>query len=443
MSFQKLNDKLLIKIFRSLPLDSRARMELVCERWSQLLRSPEFWTSVNFEGVTASVTASALAHIISCAQGTLRTLDITAPACDGITATGLLAALAPEGGASPAEELIELITWRPPAPGSSAFSYGPSRELTVAQSIAIRKACPALRSASVELKAAAESIPQAITALPSAGCPKRLSVRAFRTETQIRSFFEWIARQGDTSIYLDVTFESSNGGVIPFRAVGCEALAAALTGGSRLVSVAMPNNALGPGGAQALARALAANCVLTALDISSCDIGDLGAAHLGPALADNTSLTWLGLRSNGIGDKGAEVLASLLALNTPLLHLYLDRNGIGDSGVAALARGLFRNATVQTVSLGHNVFADAGAEGLARALAKPRPANSGAGLRTLNIHSTLVGHKGASAIADSLERNTSLRQLRLDNLVVGDPGAAALVRALHTEKNGALRNASS
>lgn len=424
---EKLPDRILVQIFRRLPLDARARLEVVCDRWSQLLRAPEFWTAVTFDGVTASVTAATLAHVVRCSQGTLRSLDISSAACDGITAAGLVAALAPDVG-TPADQLVELIAWRPPAPGAPASSA--SRELSVLQAATLRRACPSLRSAAVELKLAAETCSQALTALPSGGCAKRLSVRAFRTEAQVRQFCEWLARQTDTVVFLDLAFESSNGGAIPFRAAGCEALAPALASHPHLLSLALPNNSLGAAGAQALAAALAnPNCALTALDLSSCDLGDAGAAHLGPALAENRALASLNLRSNGIGDRGAEVLASVLALNASLQHLLLDRNAIGDAGAAALARVIFRNVTVQTVSLGHNSLSDAGAEGFARALSRPRPPSSAGGLRTLNLHSTRLGQCGAAALADGLERNSSLRQLRLDNTAVGEAGAAALVRA--------------
>lgn len=427
-TMESLPDKLLLKIFRSLPVDARARLELVSPRWAQLLRSPELWTAITFDGVSATVTHEALAHIVCCAHGTLRVLDITAPACDHVTAAGLIAALAPQDGSLPAEQLAELITWRPGLPAS-----GPARELSVLQAADIRRACPSLRSAVVELKVAAESCSQAMIALPSGGCAKRLSVRSFRNEPQIRSFCEWLGRQTDTIVHLDVTFTDSNGGAIPFRAVGAEAVALAVLAHPGLVSVVMPNNSLGPGGAQAFVRALAApRCGLTTLDLASNELGDAGAAHLGPALTDNRSLTWLGLRGNGIGDGGAEVLASLLSMNTALLHLNLDKNSIGDAGATALARGLFRNGNLQTLSLGGNPFGDAGAEGLARALQRAKA--GGAGLRTLNVNSTLISPKGACAIADSLERNTVLKSLRLDNVVVGDPGATSLVRlnSLHS-----------
>jgi Ran GTPase-activating protein (RanGAP) involved in mRNA processing and transport len=156
------------------------------------------------------------------------------------------------------------------------------------------------------------------------------------------------------------------------RNAGAAALAHALSRNprSRMTSLNLSDNAIGPAGATALADAMRLNSTIMALDIGRNEIGAIGARSIASALRTNTTLTDLDLRFNTIENRGAENIASALRTNESLRTLRLTGNGIGPRGVKALAGALGeKNATLTELYLNVNEIEGEGASAFAAALA--------------------------------------------------------------------------
>ena len=117
----------------------------------------------------------------------------------------------------------------------------------------------------------------------------------------------------------------------------------ALGSHSRLQTLKLNKNTVGPSGARALAKLVrGSECSLTSLELSSCDLCDSGRDTLGlEELAEafgvmNGVLTNLDIGYSSIGNEGATALASALRVNGVLTKLSLFGNGIGDEGAKAI-----------------------------------------------------------------------------------------------------------
>jgi len=126
-----------------------------------------------------------------------------------------------------------------------------------------------------------------------------------------------------------------NGKFIPAPA-GIATIAEALLV-SKLVSLNLNENRLGPPGVKALVPGLAGTS-LTSLDLSRNGLGVEGAAELAGGLLANTSLRTLDVRLNKLGPAGAKALAPGIAACRSLTALNARFNGIrqNDEGEAAL-----------------------------------------------------------------------------------------------------------
>jgi hypothetical protein len=127
---------------------------------------------------------------------------------------------------------------------------------------------------------------------------------------------------------------------------------------SKLTSLDLRFNQIGPEGAIALATALQSeHCKLTELNLSGNEIGDEGTIALATALqSEHCKITSLELDNNKIGDDGAIALANALHNpNCTLTSLDIKYNNIGDDGVIALANELHNlNCTLISLDINYN-----------------------------------------------------------------------------------------
>jgi Leucine-rich repeat (LRR) protein len=153
---------------------------------------------------------------------------------------------------------------------------------------------------------------------------------------------ERIKKNDPTLTTLDLSFQEIDDDDI-------ELLCDAMANNTKLTTLDLLYNSIGPDGAKALAR----NTTLTSLDVSGNGIGPDGAE----ALANNTTLTTLNLTDNAIRLIGAKALAN----NTSLTTLKVAFNGIGDVGAEALAK----NTSLTTLDVSYNSIGPNGAKALA------------------------------------------------------------------------------
>jgi NAD(P)-dependent dehydrogenase (short-subunit alcohol dehydrogenase family) len=104
---------------------------------------------------------------------------------------------------------------------------------------------------------------------------------------------------------------------------------------SKLTTVSLASNGIGPAGMLALTRALQHQETIISLDLGM-----------------DPSAGVVEAQDNHFGDEGATALADLLGQNDTLQHLRLGGNRIGDSGLTAIADALQENHTLRTLVFG-------------------------------------------------------------------------------------------
>jgi hypothetical protein len=179
--------------------------------------------------------------------------------------------------------------------------------------------------------------------------------------------------------------------------------------GSRIHTLHLIGNEIGPDGARAIAEALRGNRSLKALAIKSAALGPKGAKHFAELLAaegdEACVLETLDLGANLVEDEGARALGEALATNGHLQTLGLYGSNIRTEGATALGQALRTNTALKTLYLVNNALGPKGAQALAKAL----PANLG--LENLYAAGCGIGDVGASWLLHALERNAFLTEL--------------------------------
>ena len=165
-------------------------------------------------------------------------------------------------------------------------------------------------------------------------------------------------------------------------------------------------------GAQHLGRMLVANRTtrIHELNLSSAynnRISDHGMKQLSSGLRANRSVTKLKLYFR-ITDTGAQHLAAMLAVNATLQELDLSHGSTTNNVVSHLSRALQHNSSVTDLDLSYNLsITNTGAVALGEMLRVNKS------LRELNLHSTLVGEEGVTALMEGLQHNQVLNKLAL------------------------------
>jgi Ran GTPase-activating protein (RanGAP) involved in mRNA processing and transport len=128
---------------------------------------------------------------------------------------------------------------------------------------------------------------------------------------------------------------------------------------TKLASLNMGKNPIGPVGAKSVAAMVAVMGALTSLDISNNIMGDDGVKPICEALKQNNSLKVLDLnasntRGGNIGPQGAKYLADMLSVNRGLTSLNLSGNDLTNygrdmTGIKKLAAALGVNGALTQV----------------------------------------------------------------------------------------------
>jgi hypothetical protein len=129
-------------------------------------------------------------------------------------------------------------------------------------------------------------------------------------------------------------------------------------------------------------------------------------AELRKAGDKNTKLESIDLTGNGIGPEGARALASWLNVSTKLRAIELRGNPLGDEGVSQLAYGMGNSMTLTTLGLIQTDASNDGAASLAASLRKTTA------LVALELSYNYIGESGAKALADAVISSDMLRLTR-------------------------------
>ena len=126
-------------------------------------------------------------------------------------------------------------------------------------------------------------------------------------------------------------------------------------------------------GINAIADALRVNGGLTALDLSFNDLNDDGVSTVCDAIQSNkeTKLASLNMGFNSIGPIGAKSVAAMVAVTGGLTALNLSSNRLLDEGVSAVCEAIQSNKETKLASLnmGFNSIGPVGAKSVAAMVA--------------------------------------------------------------------------
>jgi len=163
-----------------------------------------------------------------------------------------------------------------------------------------------------------------------------------------------------------------------YTAEGITAIADTLRVNGGLTSINMSGNNLTDSGRdmtgiKELAAALGVNGVLTSLDLSSNDLKDEGVSAVCEAIQSNkeTKLASLNMSENRIGPVGAKSVAAMVAVTGVLTSLDLSFNDLNDEGVSAVCEAIQSNKETKLASLnmGANRIGPVGAKSVAAMVA--------------------------------------------------------------------------
>jgi Leucine-rich repeat (LRR) protein/serine/threonine protein kinase len=198
---------------------------------------------------------------------------------------------------------------------------------------------------------------------------------------------------------------------------------------SRLTTLVLANNPLGPRGAKVLAAFLRDARALQVLNAASCSLGHFGAQALGGSLP--SALVRLDVSHNSMGHDGIWKFADAGLTNklAGLVELNVSNNQIGDDGCLEIANRLMWLPKLEVLNLSHSDIGSVGMEGLAHSLmdletASAPQANTG-GLPS--CYDSFDSHDGMSLAAAATPgriHDLSLSNNRLDNISAQHLGAA-------------------
>eukprot|EP00900_Chrysochromulina_parva_P006654 jgi/Chrpa1/15990/Chrysochromulina_OHIO_Genome00024039-RA len=226
---------------------------------------------------------------------------------------------------------------------------------------------------------------------------------------------------------------------------------------TKLASLNMGENDLGPVGATSVVAMVAVTGGLTKLDLSNnklCGMDDdgegtynaEGITAIADALRVNGGLTKIDLSRNRLGAEGAAALAPALAANGGLTKMSLAKNELGEEGTRAICEALEQNTTLKELDISGEYKGNIGGAAGAKHVAKMLGVNGG--LTSINLSTIqLCGldchgkgtytAEGITAIADAMRVNGALTKLSLANNMLGEEGTKAICKAL--EQNTTLK----
>jgi len=152
---------------------------------------------------------------------------------------------------------------------------------------------------------------------------------------------------------------------------------------------------------------------------------DATAISLSNALLHNITLKSLSLTGNRNGTNSGWIILATSLREIMLEKLHISDNFIDGMGITAIAESLENNSSIRELDLSYNSIGDIGVTALSTVLRHPISA-----LEKLDVKWNSIGEMGATVIADALENNFSLRELSLSGNSIGDIGVTSISNVL-------------
>jgi Leucine-rich repeat (LRR) protein len=213
----------------------------------------------------------------------------------------------------------------------------------------------------------------------------------------------------------DCHFNNNN-----LRDLGTELLCAALQQLTSLVTLNLPDNAIGVRGTAALAAALVHLAHLQILNLENNNIGEGNLAEFGRSIGQLGTLKGLGLNNNRISSSHIASLTASITCMTSLRWLRMSNATLGLAGASSLATHMTAVNWLEHIELKCCQIGTAGAEHLGPLfMGMPR-------LEWVELSENSIGDAGCVALAPALSHCKNMVELKLGYNEIGDAGAAAL-----------------
>uniref|UniRef100_A0A6B2L0N1 PH domain-containing protein n=1 Tax=Arcella intermedia TaxID=1963864 RepID=A0A6B2L0N1_9EUKA len=174
---------------------------------------------------------------------------------------------------------------------------------------------------------------------------------------------------------------------------------------STISSVSLRRNKMKDESIGIIAEGLILNKSISSLDLYETEFGLMDIQPFLQVLQMNSSITSLNLSGNKIGTRMPE-LTQMLTHNTSITDLDLSDNNCEDLGGIAIAQVLKENSTIKSINVKGNEM------GPSTALEMAEMFKLNSTLTALDFTET-ISQKGATALLEALEFNSTIIQLRL------------------------------
>ena len=213
---------------------------------------------------------------------------------------------------------------------------------------------------------------------------------------------------------------------------GTMVLAKALEKNQTVMNMDFSHNLMKDDGLKFLAQTFKINACMRNINLSCNAIGDGGGLALASALMTNRTLTAINLLGNELTCITAQAFGNVLKVNTELTQLNLTWNKIGHRGARALAASMEYNRLAVVEMGGQQSLGDESVQYLCDAL-------KAHGQKDVHTHIALwhndIGKRGANAIASLLCDNEIVQDLNISWNSIGSEGLESLSQSLISGKS--------
>jgi len=151
---------------------------------------------------------------------------------------------------------------------------------------------------------------------------------------------------------------------------------------------------------------------------------DLGLQEVSAIAQMMKFLEELNLNGNKLGDDGVQILSKGILNTNTLKVLQVNNIGITAIGTSAIAISLQCNTSLEVLHMSFNAIEDDGAMVIAQIICNSKT------LKKLNIHEIGISAEGSTAIAESLQNNISLEALDMRYNSIENNGAKAIAQMI-------------
>jgi len=197
---------------------------------------------------------------------------------------------------------------------------------------------------------------------------------------------------------------------------------------TKLATLGLSVNSVGPIGARAVAGMVAGTASLMELQLGGNSYGDEGVEAICDAVRENKGgrLETLCINNSDVTPVGAQAVAAMLLAPSSLTECDLGSNKLKEAGVIAVCNAVKENKQTKlaNLSLSRNDVSPKGGRAVAEAVAAMLSA--AASLTKLLLFENKLGDEAANALAPAIAANATLTYIDLEDCKLGEAGKAAI-----------------